>query len=110
MIAEFSAECNRIALRCVRTRWRVAYRMFSEQTFSIVKQESLQVALGARIVRLRKARGTTQERLAESADMSRNALSDIELGKADIRLSTVRRIAEALNCTLAELMPDYPAS
>ena len=50
----------------------------------------------------------TQEQLGEAASMSRNALSDIELGKADIRISTVRRIAAALKCTMAELMPDYP--
>jgi XRE family aerobic/anaerobic benzoate catabolism transcriptional regulator len=78
------------------------------QTLGIVKQEALQVAVGARIVRLRKERRVTQEQLAAVAQMSRNALSDIELGKADIRLSTIRRIAEALKCTLAELMPDYP--
>ncbi len=78
------------------------------QTLGTVKQDALQVAVGARIVRLRKDRATTQEKLADAAGMSRNALSDVELGKADIRLSTIRRIAEALKCPLAELMPDYP--
>jgi transcriptional regulator with XRE-family HTH domain len=86
----------------------VVYRKQRKQTLLIVNQEELQIGLGQRVVSYRKARGMTQDDLGEAASMSRNALSDIELGKSDLRISTVRRLAVVLGVTVAELMPDYP--
>ena len=61
--------------------------------------------IGAHIRSLRKARGITQEEVARRAGMSLNGMADIERGDAvDPHISTLRRIAEALDTSVAELM------
>ncbi|WP_420040676.1 helix-turn-helix domain-containing protein [Gordonia sp. MP11Mi] len=70
-------------------------------------------ALGYRLVVLRKARGYSQEALAERSGMHRNQISNLERGTsnrephvADPLLSTVYRLAGALDVPPAYLMPD----
>jgi transcriptional regulator with XRE-family HTH domain len=59
------------------------------------------------IRRLRKERGLAQEGLAFKAGLSTSTLSRIELGKHAPTVTTLRRIAGALDVTLAELLePD----
>lgn len=52
---------------------------------------------------LREQRGITQEDLAHAADVTTTALSRIEGGKANPTWSTLARILDALNASLAEL-------
>ena len=54
-------------------------------------------AIGRRIADLRREVGFTQGELAEKADISAVHLSNIELGKKTPGLSTLIRIAEALD-------------
>lgn len=54
---------------------------------------------GTRILKMRKKRGYTQEKLAELADISVQFLADIERGRKSMTLKTLRRIAAALNVT-----------
>ena len=54
-------------------------------------------AIGRRIADLRREVGLTQGELAEKADISVVHLSNIELGKKTPGLSTLIRIAEALD-------------
>lgn len=54
-------------------------------------------AIGMRIADLRREIGLTQGELAEKADISVVHLSNIELGKKTPGLSTLIRIAEALD-------------
>ena len=54
---------------------------------------------GTRILKMRKKRGYTREKLAELADISVQFLADIERGRKSMTLKTLRRIAAALNVT-----------
>jgi len=60
--------------------------------------------LGAAVRRLRKAKKLTQEKLAERADLSTNSVGSIERGENDVTISTLRRVAAALDCTASTLL------
>lgn len=53
--------------------------------------------VGLRIKEIRKKRGMSQAELAAKADISLPHISEIELGKSSMRLSSFIRIVEALN-------------
>ena len=59
--------------------------------------------LGLRLKEIRKARGLTQEALAEKVDLSPQYLSRLEAGHQSPSLETVARLAEALDMELWEL-------
>ena len=59
--------------------------------------------LGARIRELRKARGLTQEGLAERIEISPRYLSRLEVGQQSASLETLERVAEALQVEIGEL-------
>lgn len=60
-------------------------------------------ALGKRIVKLRRKLGSTQEQLAERAGISWKNLSDLENGRGNPKLTSLERLSQALDVTLAEL-------
>ena len=64
---------------------------------------------GARLRQLREARGLPQWALAADAEMAQRHISDYEQGKADPRLSTVLRLAAALEVPPARLVEDGEA-
>lgn len=55
--------------------------------------------VGQRIFLLRSRQKLTREQLAESAEISVQFLSDIEKGRKNMTVTTVRKIAAALNVT-----------
>jgi transcriptional regulator with XRE-family HTH domain len=59
--------------------------------------------VGVRIREMRRTRGLALVRLAESAAISRSALSQIEVGRTDPSLQTLRRLAASLQIPLAAL-------
>lgn len=69
------------------------------------------LALGRKLAQLRRLRGLTQDQLATLSDVSRNSISNIErnlnnAGTAtDPRLSTLYRLARALDVPPAALLP-----
>jgi transcriptional regulator with XRE-family HTH domain len=65
--------------------------------------ESTDQALAALLKRLREQRGITQEQLAFDAGLTASALSRIERGLNNPGWMTVRRLAAALDVTLARL-------
>jgi transcriptional regulator with XRE-family HTH domain len=65
-------------------------------------------AFGARVRALREGLGWSQERLAREAGVSRDAISILELGKRDVRLTNVVRLAAALQCSAGDLVNDLP--
>jgi transcriptional regulator with XRE-family HTH domain len=71
------------------------------------RQEEIQKALGARIrdLRSRNAR-LSQEALADACGMHRAHIGQIERGEVDVSLSTVARIAKALNTTVSRLFQE----
>ena len=64
--------------------------------------------LGKQIRGLRKESGWTLEDLARSIGLSKSAISQIESGKIEPSLHTLRRLAEALKIPLAKLFETRP--
>ncbi len=60
--------------------------------------------------RLRNAAGMSQSDLARAAGTTQPAISKIERGEANLRLSTVARLAHALGVEASALLADPPVS
>jgi len=61
--------------------------------------DSINIAVGKRITDLRTSRGYTRERLSELADVSVSFLAEIEKGRKNMTVTTLRKIAKALLTT-----------
>lgn len=64
------------------------------------RMENTKELLGARIKEIRKARGLTQEQLAEMIDVEQKHVSRIESGKNFPTIDRLEKIAAALNVPL----------
>ena len=62
------------------------------------------VYIGDKLKNLRIRRALTQQELAERASISSNALNRIELNKAEPHMSTLRKLAKALNVDPSEFI------
>jgi transcriptional regulator with XRE-family HTH domain len=60
--------------------------------------------LGARLRELRRARALTQEELAQKACVSPSTIVDIERGKHEPQIRTLRKLAKALETTPDKLV------
>lgn len=84
-----------------------------ETRWGALKWGTYAYSFGHRLVVIRKARGYSQEVLAERSGLHRNQISNLERGTsnraphvADPLLSTVYRLAGALGVPPAYLLPD----
>ncbi|MCK9487225.1 MAG: helix-turn-helix domain-containing protein [Dehalococcoidia bacterium] len=68
-------------------------------------RESLPSEVGGRIRRARLAQGLTQAVLARRIGITQAALSNYEVGKRDVPLSTFTALAFALDLTASDLLP-----
>lgn len=67
-------------------------------------------AFGLRIREIRRARGFTQEKLAEKAGLHWKFISLIETGKSDVTLTTISRLAYAFGMEISEFfLAAFPA-
>lgn len=64
------------------------------------------IALGERTRALRARRGLTRKGLAKAADVSERHLANVEMGVGNASVQFLRQLAQALNCSLAELVGD----
>ena len=60
--------------------------------------------LGARVRQLREKRGWSQETFAHETGFARSFTSALELGKKDVRLSTLLKLSRIFGVTVAQLM------
>ena len=60
--------------------------------------------VGDNCVRIRKARGWTQEELAERSGLSQQYLSDLERGKRNPTIVTIYELAQAFGVSHLELV------
>jgi XRE family aerobic/anaerobic benzoate catabolism transcriptional regulator len=68
------------------------------------------VALGDRVRSLRARRGMTRKSLATAADVSERHLANLEYGVGNASILVLQQVAQALQCSLAELLGDATAS
>ncbi|HEX7576656.1 MAG TPA: helix-turn-helix transcriptional regulator [Verrucomicrobiae bacterium] len=71
---------------------------------SVKERQRLKV-FGDNVRRERCARGLTQDKLAELAEISTRNLQKVEAGELNILFTTVVRIQLALKCVWKNLMP-----
>ncbi len=62
------------------------------------------IAFGKRVREVRKAKGISQEKLAELADIDRSYMGNIERGEKNVTLKKVYEICDALDVTIGELV------
>lgn len=63
-----------------------------------------QVKIGKAIIKLRNARGISQEKMALEAKIDRRYMSDIENGKRNISLDVLRKISNFFNLPLSDFV------
>ena len=68
------------------------------------------VALGDRVRALRSRRGFTRKALATAADVSERHLANLEYGIGNASILVLLQVAQALQCSLAELLGDVTTS
>lgn len=66
-------------------------------------QTEIIVRFGQAVRKLRLDQGISQEELAERCGLHRTYISDVELGKRNVSLENIERIATSLNKSLVEL-------
>lgn len=66
----------------------------------------MEKAIGKRVQELRKKRGVTQEKLAEVINVSPHYLSAMERGLHNIKLETLVKILNYLDCSADEVFCD----
>jgi transcriptional regulator with XRE-family HTH domain len=71
---------------------------------SQITDADLKGAFGDAVRKHRTARGLSQERLAELADIHRTYIGDVERGLRNLALVNMYRIAAALKISLADLV------
>ena len=64
------------------------------------------VSLGERVRVLRARRGMTRKAVAMAADVSERHLASLEYGEGNASILILLQVANALQCTLAELLGD----
>jgi XRE family aerobic/anaerobic benzoate catabolism transcriptional regulator len=69
-------------------------------------KEPLLVGLGQRVKLLRARRGMPRRVLAEAADVSERHLANLETGIGNVSVLVLQQVAQALDCSLAELLGD----
>jgi transcriptional regulator with XRE-family HTH domain len=74
-----------------------------KQHVPTAKELKFRLVLGQRIRDLRTPL-FSQDEFADAIDVYRSHMSNIERGKSDLKLSTLLRVAEALDMTVGELL------
>ena len=72
----------------------------------MTRQFTVEQSLGRNIQRLRRAKGYTQQQLAEMVGISTNYLSDIERGKNSARIDKLVAVINALGCSADDIFED----
>ena len=68
-----------------------------------MSENTLQINVGKQIQKLREAKGLSQQDLAAKCNFEKSNMSRLEAGRVNSTLSTLDKIAKALDVTLVEL-------
>lgn len=72
--------------------------------------DAFSTQIGAKIRMHRQAQGLTQEHLAERSSMTPSYIGQLERGEKDIRVSTLEKIAVALNLSMHDMFANEEES
>lgn len=67
-----------------------------------MKNKDFLIRVGKQLRKNRTSFGISQLELAEKTDLTQSYISEIELGKRDIRIITMNNISNALNLPLSD--------
>lgn len=70
-----------------------------------MKPEEIKTELAKRTRRIRQEKRMPQELIAELSGLSRTSITNIEAGKQSITIENLYRIADALSCSIFDLLP-----
>lgn len=74
----------------------------------MISHMDMRKLVGDNCARIRKARGYTQEQLAELSGLTQQYLSDLERGKRNPTVVTVYEIAQALGVSHLDMLDHRP--
>lgn len=80
--------------------------MLVEPAESEAKRSPFLEALGERVRNLRSRKGMTRRAVAVAADVSERHLANLEYGTGNVSVLVLLQVANALQCSLAELLGD----
>ena len=80
--------------------------MLLEPAESEAKRSPFLEALGERVRNLRSRKGMTRRAVAVAADVSERHLANLEYGTGNVSVLVLLQVANALQCSLAELLGD----
>ena len=69
-------------------------------------QMNILIRYGQAVRKIRFEKGISQEELADRCGLHRTYISDVELGKRNLSLENIERIAISLNKTLSEFFKE----
>ena len=69
-------------------------------------KEHILIRYGQAVRKVRLEQGISQEELADRCGLHRTSISDVELGKRNISLENIERIAISLNKTLSDFFKE----
>lgn len=67
----------------------------------------IEKVLGRNLRRIRKAEKVTLQSVAASTGLSYPALSRIEVGKSDVKVSTLEKLVEYYGCSYADVFREW---
>lgn len=73
------------------------------QLKSSMSDNSLQINVGQQIQKLRELKGLSQQDLAAKCNFEKSNMSRLEAGRVNPTLSTLEKVAKALDVSLVEL-------
>ncbi len=68
-----------------------------------MSENSLQIIVGKNIQKIRESKGISQQELAAKCNFEKSNMSRLEAGRVNPTLSTLEKVAKALDVSLAEI-------
>jgi transcriptional regulator with XRE-family HTH domain len=87
---------------------RITMAKLAEDTDVSPELTAFFLAIGARVRNLRQAKGLTQKQLAERTDIHFSYIAQVERVGVNLSMKTLFRLAEALEATIYDLLPESP--
>jgi transcriptional regulator with XRE-family HTH domain len=97
--------------RRVHSKWLTFFAVYATVHHMLKTPIEASAMLAQRLVSLRRSRDLSQDELAARAALARTNLANVErLQRANLRLSTLGRLADALNVDVLDLLYERPAN